>query len=118
MKCRCAGRLGCRPVAQEVRHAPAELLVRRAADHHQAGEPESVDLLGELLAATGRHAYRPAHLHLIVSAPGYRPVTTHVFVAGSPYLDSDAVFGVKESLVREVVDGVLTFDVGLLRDDP
>ena len=61
---------------------------------------------------------RPAHLHLIVSAPGYRPVTTHVFVAGSPYLDSDAVFGVKESLVREVVDGVLTFDVGLLRDDP
>ena len=74
--------------------------------------------VGELLAATGRHAYRPAHLHLIVSAPGYRPVTTHVFVAGSPYLDSDAVFGVKESLVREVVDGVLTFDVGLLRDDP
>jgi protocatechuate 3,4-dioxygenase beta subunit len=73
--------------------------------------------VGELLAATGRHAYRPAHLHLIVSAPGYRPVTTHVFVAGSPYLDSDAVFGVKESLVREVVDGVLTFDVGLLRDD-
>jgi catechol 1,2-dioxygenase len=53
-----------------------------------------------------------------VSAPGYRPVTTHVFVAGSPYLDSDAVFGVKESLVREVVDGVLNFDVGLLRDDP
>ena len=74
--------------------------------------------VGELLAATGRHAYRPAHLHLIVSAPGYRPVTTHVFVAGSPYLDSDAVFGVKESLVREVVDGVLTFDVGLLREDP
>ena len=73
--------------------------------------------VGELLAATGRHAYRPAHLHFIVSAPGYRPVTTHVFVAGSPYLDSDAVFGVKESLVREVVDGVLTFDVGLLRDD-
>ena len=63
--------------------------------------------VGELLAATGRHPYRPAHLHFIVSAPGYRPVTTHVFVAGSPYLDSDAVFGVKESLVREVVDGVL-----------
>ena len=74
--------------------------------------------VGELLTATGRHAYRPAHLHLIVSAPGYRSVTTHVFVAGSPYLDSDAVFGVKESLVREVVDGVLTFDVGLLREEP
>ena len=66
--------------------------------------------------ATGRHAYRPAHLHFIVTAPGYLPVTTHVFIAGSPYLDSDAVFGVKESLIREVVDGVLTFDVSLLRD--
>ncbi len=69
--------------------------------------------VGEMLEATGRHAYRPAHLHFIVSAPGYRPVTTHVFVAGSPYLDSDAVFGVKESLIREVVDGVLTFDIAL-----
>jgi catechol 1,2-dioxygenase len=58
--------------------------------------------VGQLLDATGRHPYRPAHLHFIVSAPGYRPVTTHVFVADSPYLDSDAVFGVKESLIREV----------------
>jgi catechol 1,2-dioxygenase len=58
--------------------------------------------VGELLAATGRHPYRPAHLHFIVSAPGYRPVTTHVFVADSPYLDSDAVFGVKDSLIRDV----------------
>jgi protocatechuate 3,4-dioxygenase beta subunit len=72
--------------------------------------------VGDMLSATGRHAYRPAHLHFIVTAPGYLPVTTHVFIAGSPYLDSDAVFGVKESLIREVVDGVLTFDVSLLRD--
>lgn len=57
--------------------------------------------VGRLLAATGRHPYRPAHVHFIVAADGYRPVTTHVFVAGSPYLDSDAVFGVKQSLVRE-----------------
>jgi catechol 1,2-dioxygenase len=57
--------------------------------------------VGELLAATGRHPYRPAHLHFIVTAPGFRPVTTHVFVADSPYLDSDAVFGVKQSLIRE-----------------
>jgi catechol 1,2-dioxygenase len=56
--------------------------------------------VGELLAATGRHPYRPAHVHFIVSAPGYRPLTTHVFVADSPYLDSDAVFGVKDSLIR------------------
>jgi catechol 1,2-dioxygenase len=87
--------------------------------------------VGQLLAATGRHPYRPAHLHVIAAAPGHRPVTTHVFVADSPYLDSDAVFGVKESLVREVpeVDDparaaelglpnpfrTLTFDVSLLR---
>jgi protocatechuate 3,4-dioxygenase beta subunit len=88
--------------------------------------------VGELLAATGRHPYRPAHLHYIVGAPGYRPVTTHVFVADSPYLDSDAVFGVKDSLVRDVPEvddparaaeaGLpnpfrsLEFDITLLRD--
>ena len=72
--------------------------------------------VGQLLAATARHAYRPAHLHFIVTAPGYRPVTTHVFVADSPYLDSDAVFGVKESLVRdvpEVDDPARAAEVGL-----
>jgi len=56
--------------------------------------------VGRLLAAMARHPYRPAHIHLIVTADGYAPVTTHVFDADSPYLDSDAVFGVKESLVR------------------
>jgi protocatechuate 3,4-dioxygenase beta subunit len=56
--------------------------------------------VGRLLAAMARHPYRPAHIHFIVSAPGYAPVTTHVFAEDSPYLDSDAVFGVKESLVR------------------
>ena len=57
--------------------------------------------VGELLKATGRHPYRPAHIHFLVTAPGHRPVTTHLFVADSPYLDSDAVFGVKDSLVRD-----------------
>ncbi|MGY1824105.1 dioxygenase family protein [Geodermatophilus sp. SYSU D00079] len=57
--------------------------------------------VGELLAATGRHAYRPAHIHFIAAAAGHVPVTTHIFVAGSPYLDSDAVFAVKHSLVRD-----------------
>src|ERR1035441_10684048 len=56
--------------------------------------------VGDLLRATGRHPYRPAHIHFIVSAPGYRPVTTHLFVDESLYIDSDAVFGVKDSLVR------------------
>jgi hydroxyquinol 1,2-dioxygenase len=56
--------------------------------------------VGRLLEAMARHPYRPAHIHFIAKAPGYAPVTTHVFVEDSPYLDSDAVFGVKESLVR------------------
>ncbi|MEV0475341.1 intradiol ring-cleavage dioxygenase [Streptomyces prunicolor] len=57
--------------------------------------------VGELLKATGRHPYRPAHIHFIASAEGHSPVTTHIFVAGSDYLDSDAVFAVKQSLVED-----------------
>ena len=57
--------------------------------------------VGAMLRKMGRHPYRPGHIHMIVSAPGYFPVTTHLFVANSQYLDSDAVFGVKESLVAE-----------------
>jgi protocatechuate 3,4-dioxygenase beta subunit len=56
--------------------------------------------VGQMLAATRRHPWRPAHIHIIASAGGYEPVTTHIFDADSPYLDSDAVFGVKPSLVR------------------
>jgi protocatechuate 3,4-dioxygenase beta subunit len=89
--------------------------------------------VGELLSATQRHPNRPAHIHFIVTAPKHRPVTTHLFVDDSPYLDSDAVFGVKESLVRKfpVVDDparaaevglpnpfrTVHFDVTLLPDD-
>jgi protocatechuate 3,4-dioxygenase beta subunit len=57
--------------------------------------------VGGLLRAAGRHNWRAAHIHAIVSAPGCRPVTTHIFDARNPYLDSDTVFGVKDSLVRE-----------------
>jgi catechol 1,2-dioxygenase len=56
--------------------------------------------VGGMLAVTGRHAWRAAHLHFIVRAASFRPVTTHVFDDGSRYLDSDTVFGVKPSLVR------------------
>jgi catechol 1,2-dioxygenase len=56
--------------------------------------------VGRLLRAAGRHRWRAAHIHAIVSAPGHQPVTTHIFDADNPYLDSDAVFGVKDSLVR------------------
>jgi hydroxyquinol 1,2-dioxygenase len=55
--------------------------------------------VGAMLLATERHPYRPAHIHMIVAAPGYQPVTTHIFVAGDRYLDSDAVFAVKNSLI-------------------
>jgi hydroxyquinol 1,2-dioxygenase len=55
--------------------------------------------VGRMLHMMDRHPYRPGHIHMIVSAPGYEPVTTHLFVADSPYLHSDAVFGMKDSLV-------------------
>ncbi|MEU0463825.1 dioxygenase [Amycolatopsis sp. NPDC006131] len=58
---------------------------------------------GKLLTAIGRHPMRPAHLHVRITADGYRPLTTHVFLAGDPYLDSDAAFAVKDELVVEPV---------------
>ena len=57
--------------------------------------------VGDMLRATNRHPYRPAHVRFRISAPGFDMLTTHVFVAGDAYLDSDAVFGVKTSLIRE-----------------
>jgi hydroxyquinol 1,2-dioxygenase len=57
--------------------------------------------VGQMLRKMGRHPYRPGHIHMIVSAEGYEHVTTHIFAAGSQYLDSDAVFGVKESLIAK-----------------
>ena len=57
--------------------------------------------VGDLVRATGNHHMRPAHMHAIVSAPGYQQVITHAFVSGDPYLDSDAVFAVKESLIAD-----------------
>jgi len=56
--------------------------------------------VGRMLQATGRHPWRPAHIHMIVRAPGHRTLTTHIFDAESDYLESDAVFAVKPSLVR------------------
>jgi catechol 1,2-dioxygenase/hydroxyquinol 1,2-dioxygenase len=58
--------------------------------------------VGRLLAASRRHPYRPAHIHFIASAAGHRSLTTHLFMPDSPYLESDAVFAVKPSLVAEV----------------
>jgi hydroxyquinol 1,2-dioxygenase len=60
--------------------------------------------VGELLAAAGRGPMRPAHIHFLIAAPGYRTLITHLFAAGDRYLDDDAVFGVKRSLVADFVD--------------
>jgi hydroxyquinol 1,2-dioxygenase len=57
--------------------------------------------MGLVLERMGRHPMRPAHLHFMVSAPGHETVVTHLFVKGDPYLESDAVFGVKDSLIVE-----------------
>lgn len=59
--------------------------------------------VGRLLDATKRHPWRPAHLHFMISAPGYERLITHVFRDGDQYLDSDAVFGVRQSLVADWV---------------
>ncbi|GAA3567561.1 intradiol ring-cleavage dioxygenase [Nonomuraea rosea] len=59
---------------------------------------------GRLLRAIGRHPMRPAHLHYRVTAAGYRPLTTHVFLAGDPYLGSDAAYAVKDELVRRPLE--------------
>lgn len=55
--------------------------------------------VGELLEAQGRHPYRPAHVHFMIAAEGYQALVTHVFAAGDEYLDSDVVFGVKDSII-------------------
>jgi hydroxyquinol 1,2-dioxygenase len=60
--------------------------------------------VGQLLAAAGRGAMRPAHIHFMIRAAGYHKLTTHIFVAGDEYLGRDAVFGVKDRLVAEFAD--------------
>ena len=62
--------------------------------------------VGQMLKALGRHPNRPAHMHFIVSAPGYETIVTHTFVDGDEWLTSDAVFGVKASLIAAIEDGL------------
>jgi catechol 1,2-dioxygenase len=66
--------------------------------------------VGAMLQETGRHPWRPAHIHFVVSAEGHEPVTTHIFDSADEYLASDAVFAVKQSLIcdftrHEVAEG-------------
>ncbi len=55
--------------------------------------------VGTMLVASGRHPWRPAHLHFLIKAEGHETLVTHLFCSGDPYLESDVVFGVRESLV-------------------
>lgn len=57
--------------------------------------------VGQMLEQIGRHPNRPAHIHFLVGADGFDTVTTHMFVSGDPYLNSDTVFGVKETLIAD-----------------
>jgi len=72
--------------------------------------------VGDLINNTTNNHMRPAHMHAIVSAPGYQQVITHVFVQGDPYLDGDAVFAVKDSLVakyKKVADAAEAKKLGM-----
>jgi hydroxyquinol 1,2-dioxygenase len=60
--------------------------------------------VGSMLVATGRHPWRPAHLHFVIRATGYQTLITQLFKDPDPYLDSDVVFGVRSSLVGDYVE--------------
>lgn len=66
--------------------------------------------VGKMLGHMGRHPYRPAHMHFLVTAPGFQRLVTHTFVGDDSYLESDAVFGVKKTLIApfERLDGADT----------
>jgi protocatechuate 3,4-dioxygenase beta subunit len=55
--------------------------------------------VGMMLNAVGRHPFRPAHIHFIITAPGFRPLVTALYIEGDQYFDSDVVFGSREQLV-------------------
>jgi hydroxyquinol 1,2-dioxygenase len=59
--------------------------------------------VGRMLLASGRHPWRPAHLHFRISAPGHATLVTHIFRDGDQYLDSDTVFGVRSSLIGQFI---------------
>lgn len=60
--------------------------------------------VGDILNASGRHPWRPSHLHYIVKAPGFRSLVTEIFPDDDPYLDEDTVFGVRDDLVMKYVE--------------
>src|SRR5262249_38276885 len=57
---------------------------------------------GDMIRAQKRHGYRPAHIHFLVGAEGYREVVTALYIAGDDHIESDTVFGVTDSLITAI----------------
>ena len=102
-------------------HAQARGVLRSGPDgrfHFRSivAEPYPIPVdgpVGDMLRATLRHAWRPAHLHFMIKAEGYESLVTHVFRNGDKWLDSDVVFGVRQSLVVDWIkqpDGSYSLD--------
>ena len=72
--------------------------------------------VGAMLQRLGRHTMRPAHLHFRITADGYALLTTAIYAAGDPYLHSDAVFGMRESLIASFEPDPATGGARLVRD--
>jgi hydroxyquinol 1,2-dioxygenase len=98
----------------DVQHLPGFALRARFATDEKGGfhfwtlRPTAYPVpsdgpVGKMLRLQGRHPYRPAHVHFMIEAPDYQRLVTHVFASGDQYLDSDVVFGVKRSLIRDYV---------------
>ena len=62
--------------------------------------------VGDLLNNLDRHPYRPAHVHFMVKANGYKDLVTHALIEGGKYLESDTVFAVKKSLIRKLEERI------------
>jgi hydroxyquinol 1,2-dioxygenase len=87
--------------ARGVLHSDAAGLVRFSTITPTAYPVPTDGPVGRMLLASGRHPWRPAHLHFRIRAPGFQTLVTHIFRSGDPYLDSDAVFGVRSSLIGD-----------------
>jgi protocatechuate 3,4-dioxygenase beta subunit len=113
---------------EDARLAPWDLRGRQRTDRNGRFEIATVrpkhytvkdgGPVGRLLGAVGRHPWRPAHIHVLARATGHQPLVTQVYVAGGPYLDDDTIDGVKDELIRPVMDGRLVFDITLPADPP
>ena len=90
--------------ARGVLHTDAEGVVRFRSIVPTAYPVPTDGPVGRMLVATGRHPWRPAHVHFLIRAQGYQPLTTHIFREPDPYLDSDVVFGVRSSLIGKFVE--------------